>query len=332
MLWWTPSGLFSAHPALNYPFQFLSQMDSVPAMAATMDSLKNIPPHYSQFGYWWGNCNIYMTGWDNGSWDVLDPSNPTHRQAAMHQLAMARDLGATLIGLDAYAYLKPRQAQEWLLEMQDSCPGVTFVTEGMRADYLHRLAPSWCDGVNVDSFPYMADFLLQEHETWAGVRADLQDDTTDAIPWWDPRNYPYFENMLRHYGDMGYAPLIWLGLTLSSPVEGRSSYTRSLPADLQPLCPARVARAGAQPSPSRWPRVTVRSGALILRSSGDASGRWTVRVLSLAGRLERCAQVRLSSLPAAEVRIPLADLARGTHILALQSGPVRRSVRIDLTQ
>ena len=171
MMLWNPTGFFRDHPDLNFPFQFMTAMNSFPAMRGSLGVLRAVAGPNLEVGYWWGHSQLVMDGWDNGSATVLDPHNPEHVRMAMAELDMAVSLNATTIGLDAFIGMPDWEAVDWLLALRARAPNVKFVIERdfSAPDILHVLSPTWINGRDLRTGHILADFFIPGHESWFGL-------------------------------------------------------------------------------------------------------------------------------------------------------------------
>jgi hypothetical protein len=175
MMLWRPTGLFRLHEDLNFPFQFMTHMNEVPAMHASLAALRAVPSASLEMGYWWGHSALYMDGWDTGHSEQFNPNNPVHRGAALAEFDMAVGLGAGTIGMDAFVGLSPRDGFDWLQTLLQRAPGIKLITEREwgAPDIYHLLAPTTVVSVDVTTPKVLADLLLPGHETWCGVMANV---------------------------------------------------------------------------------------------------------------------------------------------------------------
>ncbi len=170
MVIWSITGLYRQNTLGNFPPQFMSQMDNVPEMAASKAALANLPEPDLAVGYWWGHSQQIADYWDDPELELMDPSNPAHRAWCLNELDRAADLGATLVGLDAFVKLPYWEAYDWLVFMQERHPQITFCTERAAPDIMHMRCPTWVNAFQADHPMYLADFILPGHETWGAVQ------------------------------------------------------------------------------------------------------------------------------------------------------------------
>ncbi len=242
---WRPSGMFRQHLELDMPFQFMTHMNSVPAMLNSLAALRSVPSPNLEMGYWWGHSLMVMNGWDDGSHETFDPHNPTHVTKALAEFDMAVGLGANDIGLDAFTVTPPWDAYDWLKTLHQRAPQVKFVIEREwgAPDFMHAMAPTWVNSRDVTTGKLMADFLLPGHETWCGF----------AKHDWDllaqHRGHPLTQAEqfaeIQRIADLGYVPVVYDEINISGhDFSGKESWLTSIPADLQP---------GYQPPPGNQP-------------------------------------------------------------------------------
>ncbi|TVQ63406.1 MAG: hypothetical protein EA378_02115, partial [Phycisphaerales bacterium] len=236
MMLWAPSGVFQHHQNLNFPFQFITPLLDRPASARTLHELAAVGRDVD-LGLWWGRSHQVMHGWDNGQFERLDPNNPTHLQAARAELSAARQINASTIGLDAFAYMPPAEAYAWVRQMRQENPGVLFVTEHSQADFLHTIAPTYIAGHNKFSPHVLADFLNPGHETWAGIRVDFVANRLGKAR----LNQQEILLELERVARLGFVPVSWFDLhpdsrltpALLRRLEARPTWETSVPPDLQ---------------------------------------------------------------------------------------------------
>ncbi len=172
---WTPSGVFLNNQGNNYPFPFMSNMMNVPQMASTRHFLADVPaPPLLEIGYWWGRSSQVMTGWDVPDWTAFSVDNPDHVARGLREIELARELNATMVGLDAYVYHNSiADAFLWLTMLREAAPEIRFVVEPSPPDIIHFQAGAFTDAVLVKNEKVLADFLLPGHESWAQIRYDV---------------------------------------------------------------------------------------------------------------------------------------------------------------
>ncbi|MCK6417646.1 MAG: hypothetical protein L6Q57_01750 [Alphaproteobacteria bacterium] len=182
---WAPTGI-APTPEGNYHYKFTSHWDEIinPFGARPMRDTKEMLAEYGLahqgLGLWWGRSMKVMSSWESASYESFDQYNLVHRKAAFKELEGARYVSATTIGLDEFAH-GPGGAR-WITEMQTRYPGMRFVTESVRADFMNVMAANFME---IKKYPFgtdqshcknpvpayqpmvMADFLMPGlHETW----------------------------------------------------------------------------------------------------------------------------------------------------------------------
>jgi hypothetical protein len=226
---WTPTGLYqtySYNPPLGittvqYPFQFMTQNDAVPAMASTLYAFSKLPPGLS-LGFWWGTSLSLRRTWNSppSSVEELDPSRADHQLIAFYELDYARRLGATLIGLDSFGWTGP-QVLTWIDLMRAHAPEVTFIPEHSW-DVLHARVPMWRDGISLTTPPVLADFLLPGHETWCSLV---------------PANFSNESNAVaaeaQRLASMGCTIVMYDEVAMPAGITTAASWETTIPADLR---------------------------------------------------------------------------------------------------
>ena len=197
---WTPSGLFNQSRRLNYPSRFTAGwLDSDKLRTATDQiGFPAIPRSGKQLGLWWGRAAQHMDRWNDDEAEPLDPDNPGHMSLVYLQLDLARDAGATMIGLDAFVhkYMPVWKQEPYINGLRARYPEMSFITEQMSSDVMHRVTPTSNRAYSAGSTPraeadyhrlnipfYLADYLNPRHETWAfwGYGEILRADPTQTI-------------------------------------------------------------------------------------------------------------------------------------------------------
>ncbi|HED52875.1 MAG TPA: hypothetical protein ENJ00_01565 [Phycisphaerales bacterium] len=184
---WACSGVNSIHRQLNFPSRFTLGWMDIEKMQNATDSVAfpRIPRAGKQLGLWWGRAAEHTDRWDASTSTPLDPNNPDHFATVVQQLDLARDAGATYIGLDNFIHSKMPVWEQipYLQRLQQMYPEMTFVTEPMSIDVVHAYAPTFTRGFRapsdavsrsdfhrISSPHYLADYLLPGHEIWAYFR------------------------------------------------------------------------------------------------------------------------------------------------------------------
>jgi len=238
---WTPSGMYAENTDLNFTFNMTTGMKSVPMIEQTMPLLSEYASGPVDFGLWWGRTSYIMPReWDTGPMERFSHRNSHHVDRAWEELDIARELNATLIGLDAISGMPAWDAYEWLQMMQNRYPEMTFVTETLCADFLHTLAPSFVRGTRVPEnhrfaaiTPMMlADFLNPGHETWAQISG--QDVKINAgLPPSAPVPVGLFYERCRKAAYDGYVPVVFGPVPSAQGLRAAESWLRTVPADLR---------------------------------------------------------------------------------------------------
>jgi hypothetical protein len=151
---WAPTGVYCPVPwdpasasAVNYPDQFLTRMDELPAHAGSVSMLGAVPDAGMSLGFWWGRSTTLRRPWASPDVRPLDVSDAASRALAFAEIDRAVALGATEIGLDAFADVNHGwndwEGYEWLRALQAHAPSLRFVTEQLGSDMLHTLAPTF---------------------------------------------------------------------------------------------------------------------------------------------------------------------------------------------
>ncbi|MEM1331607.1 MAG: hypothetical protein AAGG07_13715 [Planctomycetota bacterium] len=172
------------------PFPATGLYESFPGttagVATELENFTLVSPN--TLGFWWGRSHrLRLDGSGNLDWDVpvanltdYDPdSSSGHFDFYEDELDNAALNGVTEIGLDAFAYLTPRERYFLLRRLQAYSDangyGMRFVVEPVKGDLMHRLAPAFVqvleangDDKNTEP-PVLADFLLPGHELWGNI-------------------------------------------------------------------------------------------------------------------------------------------------------------------
>ncbi len=179
---WTPTGVYKKFYKMNYTFKFTSHWQEGDTllfprsyghnMGDATDSLQLVPQSGHQLGLWWGRSTTVMTDWDTTDAELLNPDDSVHIAKAFHELDLAVQAGATMIGLDAFPAIPAWDAYRWLQMLKEHAPGVQFVVEQGSADLLHSRAPFFYYSERLSNAHYLANYLLKGNEIWAHVRYD----------------------------------------------------------------------------------------------------------------------------------------------------------------
>jgi hypothetical protein len=235
MMLWKPTGGYYKHPENSMPFKFTSHWlegDTTlyPTsyghnMADALDSLPLVAQDGRQLGLWWGRSGQVMYDWDVAHWETLDPDNPVHVATAFHELDLAVQAGATLIGLDAFnEYLTPWDGYRWLAMLRAHAPGVKFAVEPGSGDFLHTRAASVYNSRRVRGPHYLANFLLPGNEIYGRI----------------PGNASNCMDTIHHLASSGFVPIPMNGCaitqTLTPPYVAAESWYETNPfPELKPM-------------------------------------------------------------------------------------------------
>jgi hypothetical protein len=181
---WAPSGLFDENTHYNYPSRFTAGwLDSEKLRTATDQvGFAAIPRSGKQLGLWWGRAAQHMDKWNDDEAEPLDPDNSDHMATVYQQMDLAQQVGATMIGLDAFThkYMPVWKQKSYIEDLRARYPGISFITEQMSSDVMHAVAPTVNRGYSANGTPreeseyhrldhphYLADYINPGHETWA---------------------------------------------------------------------------------------------------------------------------------------------------------------------
>lgn len=256
---WAVSGLYNRERAFNYPGQLFSGMLDSRAMSGSIDRLRDLGNGPFQVGYWWGNVWSVRQRWDEAPAMTLDPDNPEHVRLAMRELDTAFELGATLVGLDAFPVSTPGRQYRLLAALHQRAPQVKFVTELACADIYHTMAATWINADDITGPQVLADLLVPGHETWAGVRYDVIEHRTGKKLTMADRVAE-----LRRLAQLGFTPVDLYGVSLAQPLLAATTWPQTVPKVLRlPPAPARVGYDPkvAVPGPSSLLTQLRRAGA-----------------------------------------------------------------------
>ena len=235
---WTPTGVYCTNQQHNYPSQFMTQMLAVPMMRDTQDELLRIPQAGLDSGFWWGRATKIMRSWDVDESVPLDPEEAEHVALAYAELDRAVALGATTIGLDAFADAQGDwMGYEWLQALQSRAPGVKFVTEAFTSDLVHSLAPTFTEAAPYRGPHELADFLLPGNEIWGQVRYDQ---AFPNDPQWFNRDNLERQAEIARTASIGMVPVVMHdSTTLLSSYEAAETWRATIPVELQGPCEGR---------------------------------------------------------------------------------------------
>lgn len=228
---WAPSGMAWKHRKLNYPFHFTTRwllgsgpMRNAPSLLAAVPTGPD-----RQWGLWWGHSILYTPAFDTLPSTPLDIRDPQQTAAALNELQLAVQSGARLIGLDAFSttFLPAWDLVPWLDRLKQAQPDVTFCTEGLAPDVLHRLAPTWLDlysatpkrfdsSLRIRGRFLLADWLLPGHETWGGMQFERSPDP--AVRGGGAANVGAREALVSRVAGFGYAPVVFSNMNLRASV------------------------------------------------------------------------------------------------------------------
>ena len=239
---WAPSGNFRAHPELNFPFQMLTGMNSIPRMRDSFSQLSSVPNASINVGFWWGRSQNIMRGWDQGAVgsENFNMSNPEHRALAFAELDMATSVGATMIGLDAYVPRDPGDGYNWLRAMKEHSPNVKFITENAASDLIHNLTPTFHEAAEIRTSHILGDFLNPGHETWAAMQF-IRGPGGAVIP--NP-TIAQRQAEMRRLCELGFVPLSYGPVPLPSGMLAQDSSRITIPRELQAAASAPAAMSG----------------------------------------------------------------------------------------
>lgn len=263
---WTPSGLFSQHRDLNWPFLMLSPLNSTPQLATAFSVSEGFPWLASRrkVGFWWGRALEVNFDWDSPHYEHFDPHNPLHVAAANRELDDAARAGATVIGLDTFTplHVPMWDLLPWLQQMQARQPQMKFVTEPTQCDILHLHAATWMDGwVDIQGMTQdrddlfqihepnvLADFIAPGHESWAAVayRPSYVRNFGQPTP-------QQVVSDVQRLASFGYRPVIQSSIPQPEGVVSAATWETSLPADIRDNDPfiqnLRAGRLASQHAP-----------------------------------------------------------------------------------
>lgn len=184
---WAPSGVFLENAHNNFPSRFTAGWLDQERLRTATDAtgLPAIARSGKELGLWWGRAAEHMDRWEDDVSEPLNPGNPGHMSLVRMQLDLARDAGATLIGLDAFThgYMPAWEQVGYLEDLRRQYPEMRFITEPMTSDVVHRVSPTFerafrsGEGMRREEdfhrMPvphYLADSLLPGHEIWGYFR------------------------------------------------------------------------------------------------------------------------------------------------------------------
>ncbi|RNC81412.1 MAG: hypothetical protein ED559_06355 [Phycisphaera sp.] len=149
----------------------------------------------------------------------------------------ALDADADEIGLDAFKVMKVWDSYWWLQELQDTYPGIRFITENQHCDLMHTLAPTFAEANNDDGYKYpegipLVDFLNADHEFWGQARRDLLEDYLGHAP-----SGTEIDTFLNTVAGFGFVPVYMSDVNSDidrsgGGYEAVESWDSSIPSDL----------------------------------------------------------------------------------------------------
>ena len=262
---WSAGGRYNdeATTAPNLAPHFTSEWDNMNEIGADNVYLADFADvEGNTLGLWWGRSTSIPTPlqWNPTSYTELDPDNTTHVNFAFDEMdgAVASDVNATEIGLDAFKEMPVWESYWWLQDLQAEYPGVRFITENQHCDILHTLAPTY----EVMAIPYgniegsepidefnrypegliLHDFLNQGHEFWGELQRRQLEEWLGSDPDWDNAISPDWVNltgididdMLTYFSDLGFVPVYFGPVESRTPTEynAAESWDNTIPADL----------------------------------------------------------------------------------------------------
>lgn len=121
--------------------------------------------------------------------------------------------------------------------MQETFPGMSFITEPVHADFIHTLAPTYLLGtrpaahfsLRTETPHFLGDFLLPGREVWAAIH---QQDLRDELGHW-PDDDEIRAAILR-YAEDGYVPAPFADPAIDATYNAQPTWLTTVPADLQP--------------------------------------------------------------------------------------------------
>ncbi|MBK7403440.1 MAG: hypothetical protein IPJ41_02100 [Phycisphaerales bacterium] len=240
-----PSGQYFNARGWNYPFKMLTELETSPELQTAFDpevGLASIPERGRHLSLWWGRALQVAEQWEPTQCHPLDPGSESDRQLAFAELDLARQAGATGIGLDTFAHdvVPVWESYAWLQEMVRRYPEMHFFTEPVASDVLHSVAPTWLRGwtesdkndspddiYRVKGPHMLADFLLPGHEILLPMRYQAFGEF-NILP-----SASRVNNDAQRFASWGFRPTIYSAFDLRAPVMASESWLTSIPSDLQ---------------------------------------------------------------------------------------------------
>lgn len=151
MLWHT-AGVYDPNACAqcnDFPAQF---MDWLPKLVETQGELHRLAQAGISLGFWWGRSGQVPVpvAWPPDHFVSANYSNATQHAYQTNQLALARQRGVRVLGLDSFTYMYPVDRSLWLDEMRQIDSSLHFVHESGGADIFHTRA------ANFYTDPYVA--------------------------------------------------------------------------------------------------------------------------------------------------------------------------------
>jgi hypothetical protein len=242
---WAPSGVYRNNPKNNYPPQFTLGWDSLPLLRTTSHRLRNVGRSGKELGLWWGRSTQFTNSWDPETLETIDFDNREHLRSIGAQLQLAKDAGATSIGLDNFTHaLMPVWDQIRLIRaINNVYPEFKLIAEPMCCDIVHSVAPSFVSAYRAPKTAtkeldfhrlktpnYLADFLLPGHESWALFRySEIRRVRSTDI------NATRMQRDAEHLARLGYVPVMLADFPLGRPERARAdkSWLTTVPAHLK---------------------------------------------------------------------------------------------------
>ncbi|MFG0293429.1 MAG: hypothetical protein ACIAQF_06020 [Phycisphaerales bacterium JB065] len=238
---WSPSGVYRNNVQNNYPFNFTSGWNTVPALARSKHVLKEFGDSETDLGLWWGNSsNLMPRGWDAAYSVRFDPKYPFHVNRGREEMNGAVSVGATTVGLDAMSGMPAWNAYDWVLQLQSEYPQVRFVFETMAPDFIHTITPTYIYGTRIpETDPYgannphlLADFLNPGHEIWAQISGhDIK--VNLGLPSHVPVPQAALYERAAQAANQGYVPMIFGPVPTTEGLDAAESWLYTIPEDLQ---------------------------------------------------------------------------------------------------
>lgn len=294
---WAATGI-SPDKNANYHYKFTSRWDEITAPSGNhpMRDTKALLAEYGRthagLGLWWGRSMKVMPDWNSSAYEPFNQYNPAHRQAAFRELEGAKFVAASTIGLDEFAH-GPEGAR-WITEMQTRYPGLKFVTESVRADFMNVMAANFME---IKQYPFgtdqsrckspalsyqpmaLADFLMPGlHETWllgqVGNINKYDCDPDKSTGGWANNTQATLYWPI-YAAKQGYTPILMSSPGLKPRVDSKAvlaaakaepSYKRIVPKDLQkPYYPV-LTQQPANTVGACYAQVTLKANAFSPRS------------------------------------------------------------------